>query len=149
MRGVTIGSLDADNFVQCVNSGALDRLLDDVEMKIDINSFTTLWFTLLKARIAAIFLSLEDGIATGAMGAICAPDPNDGVMAVTTGFWVVHPDANMMAGIGLFGAVEKWGKTMKAGKLIMVKCHEAVKDMDGFFIRQGYRQSEVRYTKKL
>ena len=56
---------------------------------------------------------------------------------------------SMMAGIGLFGAIEKWGRTMGAGKLIMVKCHEAVKDMDGFFIRQGYRQSEVRYTKKL
>ena len=98
-----------------------------------------------------MFLATEDGGETisGVMGLICSPSPNNGEVGCNLEFWSVDPAASFRTPLGMFAYFEQWGRERGAKKLRPTKCHEAIKDMDGFFKRQGYRVEEVRYVKEI
>ena len=144
-------SVSADNIGAVIASGAIDHLVGDSDGRFQAKPFINFWHMLVLSGFGCVVLATEDNGETisGAMGMVIAPDPNNGVMACNLGFWSVDRDASFRIPIAMFRLFEKWGEQNGAKKLRPAKCLETIKDMDGFFLRQGYRVEEVRYVKDI
>jgi hypothetical protein len=149
MRGVTIAAVMGDGIEQIAHSDAIRKMVWMTGRKYDPACFTSIWTTAINMGVGVVFISVEDGMLTGVFGGLLSPDPFCGEKVASLVFWIMSPDASYRSSLGLWAAFKNWEKGMSAEKSAVAKCHEAIADMDGFFIRQGYRQTETRFEKRL
>ena len=138
-----------DGMEQIAHSDAVIKMVWMTGRKYDPAVFTSIWTTAINMGVGVIFISVEDGDLTGVCGGLLSPDPFCGEKVASLSFWVMTPDASYRSSLGLWSAFTSWSKGVGAEKSAVAKCHEAIADMDGFFLRQGYRQTETRYEKSL
>ncbi len=109
------------------------------------------WTRMLSAGIGAMWVSRQNGIATGALGAIIYPDVNDNELVATEAFWYVLPEhRGKMDSIRLFQHFEKWAMTREANRILMVHYLNTGSDkLVSFYQRNGYRSIETFFVKEV
>jgi GNAT superfamily N-acetyltransferase len=117
-----------------------------------IGEFRLIWEAVLQSGYGAIFGAFNgDGKMVGALGAMAAPDPNNGDLVTHEAFWFVSAEERRKlnrVGLRLLKAYNAWcqeigAKRQRMSTLLRLK----PKKLDKLYRRLGYHPVEVQYEK--
>lgn len=111
--------------------------------------FVRNWQMILDQGRGAIWTARDaGGEICGALGALVAPDLNDGELVAQEAFWFVAESARGSVGVLLFAAWERWAKALGVKRAIMIHLLSSMpQKLQRFYHRRGYRPVEVHYVK--
>ena len=110
--------------------------------------FVGLWTTLLKGS-AAIFLLLEEGQVTGAIGGVAHPEPYSTESTATEFFWFVEP-GRRGGGIKLYRSFEGWARSLGCSEIRMGRLADVMPEkVERAYKALGFREVETVYAKRL
>ncbi len=107
------------------------------------------WEFLLGNGMGKIFGLYEDGKFVGALGAIIAPDLNDGELCATECFWFIDPDKRGN-GVKLLLNFVKYSKEIGCVRVNMVHLFNAhAEKLSKLYKKLGFSPVETHYLKTL
>lgn len=111
--------------------------------------FSRNWKNLIERNIGTIIGSFDGDTITGALGAVLAPDLNNGQTIATECFWFVI-DRHRGHGIALLKEFERWAAFRKAKRVAMIHLHALQPErLSELYQRMGYKAVETNYLKDL
>ena len=111
--------------------------------------FVKNWTFLLDNGMGRIFGLYEEGQLSGALGAIVAPDLNDGELCATECFWFIDPDKRGN-GVKLLLNFVKYAKEIGCVRVNMVHLfNEHADKLQKLYEKLGFSPVEKHYIKTL
>lgn len=111
--------------------------------------FVKNWGFLLQNGMGRIFGLYEDGKFVGALGAIVAPDLNDGALTATECFWFIDPEKRGN-GVKLLLNFIKYAKEIGCVRVNMVHLfNEHADKLKKLYEKLGFSPVEAHYIKTL
>lgn len=107
------------------------------------------WRFLIDKGMGKIFGVYEQDKLVGALGAIIAPDLNDGELCVTEAFWFIA-EAKRGEGVKLLLHFMKYAKEIGCVRVNMVHLFNSHADkLSKLYLRMGFSPVETHYNKNI
>jgi GNAT superfamily N-acetyltransferase len=106
---------------------------------------------LVANNCGVVFLLIEQGSVTGAIGGLTHPDICDNSTVAQELFWFVNPtNRGKLGAVRLYEAFEKWARKRGASRLYMAAvCNDYLGALRKFYEKRGFVPKDIIFFKPL